>query len=101
MDAIAYADDLILLADTPKLMDARLKGLDGALKDRDMSLDTSKSAAITITKDKKRGSVLFHYQGHARHQVALSSLWELMTTRNTWASTLAGKDDCNQSPPKS
>lgn len=48
MDAIVYSDDLVLLADTPKLMDARLRGLDGALKD-----STSRSAAITITKDKK------------------------------------------------
>lgn len=53
VDAIAYTDDLILLADTPKLIDARLRGVNGALKDRGMSLDTSKSAAITITKDKK------------------------------------------------
>lgn len=56
--AVAYADDLILVADNPKLLQMKLDGLGRGLKQAGMSVNTRKSATLTILKDGRRKCVV-------------------------------------------
>ncbi len=58
IDAIAYADDLVLIAQNNEEFQLKLEGLCRALKGMGMALNEKKSKAITILKDRRRKCLL-------------------------------------------
>ncbi len=58
IDAIAYADDLVLVAQNSEDLQLKLDGLCGALRGMGMTLNERKSKAITILKDRRRKCLL-------------------------------------------
>ncbi len=58
LGSIAYADDLILLADTPGDLQRKLDGLCKGLHKAGMALNIKKSATLTILKDGRRKHLL-------------------------------------------
>ncbi len=58
LGSIAYADDLILLADTPGDLQMKLDGLCKVLSKAGMALNIKKSATLTILKDGRRKHLL-------------------------------------------
>ncbi len=58
IDTIAYADDLVLIAQNSEELQLKLEGLCRALRGMGMSLNERKSKAITILKDRRRKCLL-------------------------------------------
>lgn len=58
LHSIVYADDIILMADSSHDLQAKLDGLATALSSSGMSLNTRKSAALTIEKDGKTKAMM-------------------------------------------
>ncbi len=58
IDAIAYADDLVLIAQNSEDLQLKLDGLCRALRGMGMTLNERKSKAITILKDRRRKCLL-------------------------------------------
>lgn len=62
VDAIAYADDLILLARSPPLLQKKLDGLLVGLQSAGLELNIRKSATLAIAKDgKAKAMFLLHH----------------------------------------
>ncbi|MGL5127331.1 MAG: RNA-directed DNA polymerase, partial [Aeromonas popoffii] len=56
--SIVYADDMVLMAESQPELQEKLDGMDAALADYGMGLNTRKSAALTIAKDGRTKSML-------------------------------------------
>ncbi len=68
IDAIAYADDLVLIAQNSDELQLKLEGLCGALKGMGMALNEKKSKAFTILKDGSRKCLLLAPHSYSTYE---------------------------------
>lgn len=74
IDAIAYTDDLVLVAQNSEDLQLKLEGFCRALKGMGMSLNEKKSKAITILKDRRRKCLLLTPHSYFTNEGEISAM---------------------------